>query len=292
MNREVVRIDEAKCDGCGLCVPSCQEGAIRIVDGKARLVADRLCDGMGACLGHCPKGAITIDRREAEAFDEQAVVVHLRPGMKPNGSADRRPRHSTPTPHAAALRPAAHASGCPGSRFAQWHGDGAVAGGSRPAPLNGGGGGEAREGKAGALPFQCAASALTHWPVQLHLLSPQAPALRGARLLVAADCVPVACADFHARFLRGHAVAIACPKLDDTSGYVEKLAAMIGGNELPEITVVRMEVPCCAGIVHAVLQARKLAGATVPVRDVVMGIRGQVLSERTLADDAGGAQFQ
>jgi hypothetical protein len=121
--------------------------------------------------------------------------------------------------------------------------------------------------------------------VQLHLLSPQAPALRGARLLVSADCVPVACADFHARFLRGRAVVIACPKLDDTTAYVEKLAAMIAANDLPEITVVRMEVPCCAGILRAVLQARQLARSAVPVRDVVMGIRGQVIDERTLTGD-------
>jgi NAD-dependent dihydropyrimidine dehydrogenase PreA subunit len=280
MIREVVQIDEEKCDGCGLCVPSCQEGAIRIVNGKARLVADRLCDGMGACLGHCPKGAITIEQRDADAFDEQAVAVHLKAGAHTPATATQPAAPARPAAHAAPSRPpataavprtAAHAGGCPGSRSAQWTAGGAVA----PATACGGG----ETASAGAP------SALTHWPVQLHLLSPQAPALRGARLLVSADCVPVACADFHARFLRGRAVVIACPKLDDTTAYVEKLAAMIAANDLPEITVVRMEVPCCAGILRAVLQARQLARSAVPVRDVVMGIRGQVIDERTLTGD-------
>jgi len=230
MLREVVSIDEALCDGCGLCVPACHEGALRIIDGKARLVADRLCDGLGACLGHCPRGAIRVERRETEAFDETAVPA---PRVMEHG-------------------------GCPGSRFAQFD-----------------------RTPAAAAP-QPSASELTHWPVQLRLLSPGAPVLRGARLLVAADCVPVAYAGFHADFLRGHAVVIACPKLDDTSGYVEKLAAVIAHSDLQEITVAHMEVPCCTGILHAVLEARQLAGCAVPVNEVVVSVQGQIMGRRQI----------
>lgn len=234
MLREVVTIDEELCDGCGLCIPACHEGALRIVDGKARLVSDRLCDGLGACLGHCPRGAIRIEQREADAFDEAAVAAQQR------------------APH----------DGCPGSRLIHF------------AP-------ETRDGESRAVADRPAQpSELTHWPVQLHLLSPAAPVLHNARLLVAADCVPVAYAGFHADFLRGRAVVIACPKLDDTSGYVEKLAAMIARSDLREITVVHMQVPCCTGILHAVLQARQLAGRDVPVEDVVIGIQGEIVSRR------------
>jgi NAD-dependent dihydropyrimidine dehydrogenase PreA subunit len=238
MLREVVTIDEALCDGCGLCIPACHEGALRVIDGKARLVADRLCDGMGACLGQCPRGAIRIERREADAFEEPGVP-HRFSGGEPESRM---------------------VGGCPGSRFAQFE----------------------RAPAAAPPPPSAAASELTHWPVQLRLLTPGAPVLRGAYLLVAADCVPVAYANFHADLLRGHAVVIACPKLDDTSGYVEKLAAMIAGSELREITVAHMEVPCCTGILHAVLQARQLAGRDVPVNKVVVSVRGQIVNRRPI----------
>jgi NAD-dependent dihydropyrimidine dehydrogenase PreA subunit len=265
MIREVVLIDEQKCDGCGLCIPSCREGALRIVDGKARLVSDRLCDGLGACLGHCPKGAITVERREADAFDDRAAVAATR----------SLPAHGAPAAtHLSELRvrSGVHAGGCPGSRMAQWTAASGVVAGSAEAAAN-------------PTPAHTAPSELRHWPVQLRLLSPQAAVLHGARLLVAADCVPVAYADFHASFLRGRAVVVACPKLDDPTGYVEKLAAMIAANDLKDITVVRMEVPCCAGILHAVLEARRLAGVNLPVREVIVSIRGQVLSQREIPAD-------
>ncbi len=246
MLREIVSIDEELCDGCGLCIPACHEGALRIVNGKARLVGDRLCDGLGACLGHCPRGAIRIARREADAFDEAAVA----------------PQHAVP-----------HGGGCPGSRFAQFGAGGPAA--ARPSATDG-------------PPAQ--ASELTHWPVQLHLLSPSAPVLNGARLLVAADCVPVAYAGFHADFLRGRAVVIACPKLDDTAGYVQKLATMIVHNDLTDITVVHMEVPCCTGILHAVLEARALAGRDLPVEDVVVSVRGTILRRRRIGAAAPAAE--
>lgn len=284
MLREMVTIDESLCDGCGLCIPACAEGALRIVNGKARLVADRLCDGMGACLGHCPRGAIRVGQREADAFDETAVEAargahgaarsaYTGDGAKRN--AAQVPGRSCPPPLKHRGTPVEQTplagGGCPGSRLAQFE---AGRGASAAGPC---GGPRADQGPA---------SALTHWPVQLRLLPPVAPVLRGARLLVAADCVPVAYADFHAALLRDHAVVIACPKLDDTRGYVEKLADMIRLNDLAEITVVHMEVPCCTGILHAVLEARHLAESNVPVRDLVISIRGEVLADRLL--DAAG----
>jgi NAD-dependent dihydropyrimidine dehydrogenase PreA subunit len=246
MIREIVLIDEELCDGCGQCVPACHEGALQIVNGKARLVADRLCDGLGACLGHCPRGAIRVEKREADEFDLAAVAAQRQPVSQPA---------ACPSGPAAGGH-----GGCPGSRMAQFDG---------------------RSRARAAAPASAAAeSELTHWPVQLRLLPPGAPVLRGARLLICADCVPVAYAGFHADLLRDRAVVIACPKLDDTRGYVEKLAQMMALNDLAEVVVAHMEVPCCTGILMAALEARQMAGSQVPVIDVVIGTRGEVLSRR------------
>lgn len=247
MIREIITIDEELCDGCGLCIPACHEGALQIVDGKAKLVSDRVCDGLGDCLGHCPQGAIRIEKREAEAFDEQAVA------------AQRAHSKAPATPCALSASPST--GGCPGSRFAQFE---------RPA----------RDADAG--PGRAAAdspepsSELTHWPVQLHLLSARAPVLQGAQLLVAADCVPIAYAGFHRHLLRGRSVVIGCPKFDDVEAYVEKLTEMIRQNDMAEITVAYMEVPCCTGIVQMVLEARRRAGSDIPVNTVLIGTQGEV----------------
>ncbi len=275
MIREIVHIDEAKCDGCGLCVPACAEGAIRIVNGKARVVADNLCDGMGACLGHCPRGAITIERREAPDFDEAAVSRHLG-ARAAHGAAllpRRAPATASPTP-----MPQVH-GGCPGSRMQllsaasgpeSLHGRASVrADGRQPA---------AGDGGADATP-----SELAHWPIQLRLLPATAPMLQDASLLIAADCVPVAYADFQRHLLRGRAVLIGCPKLDDLPAYVEKLTQIIAINNLREIIVARMEVPCCGGILAAVLEARRRADSSVSVRDVVISVRGEMLAAREVA---------
>ena len=265
MIREIVFIDENLCNGCGDCVPSCAEGAIRIVNGKAKLVSDVLCDGLGECLGHCPQGAIRIERREAEDFAEAAVQHQVAHGGQQN--------RSTPYVHSrsSAPNPQFH-TGCPSSRLAQFE---------RPAR------------RSDAVPSGCtggsegeAVSELTHWPVQLRLLPAAALVLNGARLLVAADCVPVAYAGFHSKLLRDHAVVIACPKLDDPDGYVEKLAEMISHNELAEITVAHMEVPCCTGILRMALAARQLAGSSIPVNDVVISVRGQVIARRQIPAEA------
>ncbi len=245
--RNIIEIDESKCDGCGLCVPACDEGAIRIIDGKARVVSETYCDGLGACLGHCPRGAISIVQRDAAPFDQAAVAQHL-----------AATRGETPPPPAPAAR------ACPGTAAVQL----TVL---DSAPTAGRPGGAVQPGD--RLPHTD--SQLANWPVQLHLVPPTAPYLRGADLLLAADCAPLACADFHARFLDGRPVAIACPKLDDVQAYVGRLADMIRIAKLSRITVVRMEVPCCMGLVRIAQAAMERAGSTIPLREVIVSIRGQ-----------------
>lgn len=270
MVREIVTIDEERCDGCGRCVPACAEGALRIVDGKARLIAERLCDGLGACLGHCPRGAIRIERRRVAAFEHPTACEH-RPTFERPEAFHRPTGPALPQVAPAPAARQAAGGGCPGSRLAQLD-RGPVAPGVRP-------------GATATGPGQ--PSALAHWPVQLRLLPPDAPVLRGARLLLAADCVPVACADFHAALLRDHAVAIACPKLDEPRGNVARLAALLAGGRPAAVTVARMEVPCCAGLLHAALEARELAGVDVPIDEVIVGIRGQILARGPAAGAAG-----
>jgi ferredoxin len=262
MLRKVVHIDESLCDGCGECIPSCAEGAIALVNGKAKLSADALCDGLGACLGECPKGAITVVEREAEAFDEALVKRHLETlgnAPAPEHPAPRRPTLSV-VPH-----PEAGAGGCPGAR---------------PMTLPRRGLAVVADPPAAAVPrVPSANSALTHWPVQLRLVPPHAPWLEGADLLVAADCVPFAYARFHEDFLAGKVLVIGCPKLDDNRLYAEKLTAMLTQRDVKSVTVLRMEVPCCGGISMAARQAVAAAQATgreIAFRDVVIGIDGEV----------------
>jgi len=252
MIRKIVTIDKEKCDGCGLCVPSCAEGAIRIVDGKAELAADNLCDGLGACLGDCPRDAITIIEREADAFDEEAVHQHLSGGGHDAAPAPQAQPQAPAQPHAHA---AAHHGGCPGSRAQSL---------TPVAP--------AQAGPVGAQPSQ-----LGQWPVQLHLVPPTAPYFQDADLLIAADCVPFAYADFHRDMLAGKAVVIGCPKLDDNDFYTKKLTELFRVSSIKSITVVRMEVPCCGGIVAAARQALAACGKEIPFKEVKVSIRGEVL---------------
>jgi len=237
--RNIIRIDEDLCDGCGECVPSCVEGALQVVDGKARLVSDVLCDGLGACLGECPTGALTVIQREAGEFDEAAVTVH---------------RHAA-TPHAPA--------GCPSSS-------------ARVIPLV-----ETGQGRAAvAAPEPGGRQGLRQWPVQLHLVPPSASFFHGQHVLLAADCVPVAVRDFHAAFLDGRGLAIACPKLDQHLDlYVQKLAAMIDDAGILSLTVAIMEVPCCGGLVRLAEQAMAAASRRIPLRLVKVGIRGDILAD-------------
>ena len=236
MRRKIIKIDEDKCDGCGACVPSCAEGAIQIIDGKARLVSETYCDGLGACLNECPQGALTIEECEADAFDPAAVKRHL--------SGDK--------PAAEPKLPC----GCPGAMSRQIK--------RRPATQTRAPAGEAQ-------------SELTHWPVQLTFVPPDAPYLKGADLLLVADCVPFALADFHARLLRGRPVVIGCPKLDDPAFYADKLTEIVKASEIASITVVHMEVPCCTGLVRIAQAALDKAGSEIELQDVTVSISGEVM---------------
>jgi len=250
--RKIVRIDEDKCNGCGLCVPSCAEGAIQIIDGKARLVADNLCDGLGACLGDCPQDAITIEERDADGFDEVAVAEHLGASGGHAPAAPAHPGGGCPSAQVRSFTPPA-GGGCPSARPLQI---------ARPEP--------AERTVSGAQP-----SRLSQWPIQLHLVPPTAPFLRGADVLLAADCAPFAYAGFHEELLKGKALLIACPKLDNTAPYLDKLVAMIEQSQINSLTVVHMEVPCCSGLVHLARQAVTRSGREIPLETVRIGIHGE-----------------
>ena len=250
VRRKIVHIDEEKCDGCGQCVPSCAEGAIRIVDGKARLVSDVYCDGLGACLGQCPQDAITVTEREAEPFDEEVARRHATSAGSAGG-------------------PAGNPAGCPGVAVHDLRLD----------ILPAGGGLADGDGSGAPLSPPASGPALGQWPLQLHLVPPHAPFLQGADLLLVADCVPVAFADFHGRLRGGRPLVIGCPKLDDARQHVEKLAAIVRQAAIRSLTVIQMEVPCCTGLLRIAEQALKAAGRDVPLERIVISIRGQVLGE-------------
>jgi len=254
--RKVIRIDEEKCDGCGQCVPSCAEGAIQVIDGKARLVSETYCDGLGACLGECPQDAIRMEERNADEFDPDAVAVHLS-RLKAAGTGQGSGGHPLPVAHPP------HA--CPGS-LSQ-----ALAGNAAAAEFPG--------GASAAAPIP----RLSNWPVQLHLAPVQAPYFDGADLLIAADCAPFAFADFHSRFIAGKRLLIGCPKLDDTSAYFEKLAQICSLNSVRSIEIAYMEVPCCFGLVTLVRQAAAASGREIPVSMVKLGIRGEILQRQEAA---------
>ena len=249
--RQIVKIDEEKCTGCGLCVPSCAEGALEIVDGKARIVKEIYCDGLGACLGECPEDAITIEEREADAFDEEATAEYL-----------KRQQEAPPTT-APAPQPAGHTGGCPGAMLRTLS---VRAADAAPAP-----------------PLASGASAqsqLGHWPVQISLLPPTGEIWNDANVLICADCVPFAMPDFHERLLAGKTVAVGCPKLDNLDAYAEKLAGVFANNSVRSVTVARMEVPCCTGILIATREALERSGKReIEFHDVTVGIKGQILAE-------------
>ncbi|MHB0960194.1 MAG: ATP-binding protein [Pirellulaceae bacterium] len=246
IQRNIIEIDEAKCDGCGLCVPACEEGAIRVVQGKARVVSETYCDGLGACLGHCPRGAISIVQRAAAPFDAAAVAEHLQ-AVQTAVSVDVQ-------------------TSCPGMRSVPLP----VLTSATPAPCAG----------TAASPSRAShgqSSQLANWPVQLHLLSPGAPCLQGADLLLVADCVPFACAEFHGRVLDGRRpVAIGCPKLDDGQAYLQKLSQIVEIAKIRSITVVHMEVPCCSGLLRIAAAAAAHARSEILLHNIVVTVRGQI----------------
>jgi len=254
MIREIVKIDEEKCNGCGDCVPACAEGAIQIINGKAKLMADNLCDGLGACLGHCPMDAITIERRTADEFDEEAVEKHLASEQKAQPQAVVHGHGDCPSAKVlnfAAPARSGHGGGCPSAQVKNF------------AP--------AKTEEAGSRQSQ-----LRQWPVQMHLVPPTAPFLNGADLLLAADCAPFAYADFHQDLLKGKALLVGCPKLDDGQAYLEKLTAMLQRNDIKRLTVVHMEVPCCNGLIAIARQAIAASGKHVPLETICVGIQGDL----------------
>jgi len=232
--RKIIKIDEEKCNGCGLCIPNCHEGALKIIDGKARLISDMFCDGLGACLGHCPQGAITIEEREAVDFDEKKVMEHVA-------------KHS----HEGM-------SGCPGARVMDFTGskkDSKDESGNRQ-------------------------SQLRQWPIQLHLVPPTAPYFQKADVLLSADCVAYALADFHKNYLKGKSLAIACPKLDEgLDVYEEKIRSLIDDAKVNTLTVMTMQVPCCSGLVALAKKALSSAKRKIPIKSIVVSLQGSILSE-------------
>jgi NAD-dependent dihydropyrimidine dehydrogenase PreA subunit len=242
--RKIIEIDEERCDGCGLCVPACAEGSLEIIDGKARVISDNLCDGLGACLGECPNDALRIVEREAEEFDEAAVEKFL---------AAKAKKQKAPNP--------VIASGCPSAGIQQF---------VKPAAK----GSVSTAGLQGA-PGQ---SALGHWPIQIHLVPPTAPFLKNSDLLVLADCVPVAFPTLHRDFLQGKAVMMGCPKLDNVESYIQKFTQIFRTAGVRSITAVVMEVPCCSGLPMIVKKALDDAGVDIPLQQVVVSTRGEILN--------------
>ena len=246
--RKIIEIDEKLCDGCGQCVPSCAEGALQIINGKARIVSENLCDGLGACMGECPNGALKIIERTADDFDESAVEKHL----------------SSQVPQAAPEP--AMACGCPSQQIQSF---------SSPCACGDNAGISAAAISTGK------ASALSHWPVQIRLIPAHAPFLKNADLLVLADCAAVACPALHADFLKGKIVMMGCPKFDDADEYIQKFTEIFTKAEIKSLTIVSMEVPCCAGLAWIVKKGLAGAGVDIPVVELVVGAQGNIVSRTT-----------
>lgn len=258
IKRKIIEIDEEQCDGCGQCVIGCAEGALEIVDGKAKVISDNLCDGLGACIGECPQGALEIVEREAEAFDEDAVEAHLA----------SQPALVTTEPAGEVLP-----CGCPSAQIKTFVPQTA----NQPTAFDGVG------SAPGAATSGSAASTLGHWPVQVRLIPTTAPFLKGADLLVVADCVPVAFPTLHRDFLQGKAVMVGCPKFDDAQEYIQKFSDIFKNAGIKSVTVVVMEVPCCSGLPTIVKNGIANAGVDLAVSEVVIGTGGQILERRKVA---------
>jgi len=273
MKRQIIKIDEQKCTGCGLCIPGCPEGALQIIDGKARLVGDFLCDGLGACIGTCPEGAITVQEREAEAYDEMTVLkniiekgpntikAHLQHLSDHNQKEYMQQavvylaEHNIDIPELEGNDEGHHHS-CPGSKNFTFETK------SQPSTAS--------------VEMQ---PALSHWPVQLHLASPTAQHYHKSDLLLAADCTAFSMGNFN-NYLEGKSLAIACPKLDTgIESYIEKLTIMIDESELNTITVMMMQVPCCGGLLQMVQTAMQKANRTIPIKALIVSVQGEILRE-------------
>lgn len=265
--RKIIKIDLEKCNGCGLCIPNCPEGALQIIDGKARLISDLFCDGLGACIGRCPQGAIIIEDREAEKYDEKKVMenivkqgnnvikAHLE-HLKAHNQSEyikeafdflKEKGIRNPLKESASQGKNKHMrliAECPGSK---------------------------------AIDLRDRESQLKTWPVQMHLVSASAPYLKDADLLICADCVPFAYADFHADLLKGKTLLIGCPKLDDTAAYEEEITEILKNNNVKSITCAHMEVPCCFGLVNIIKLAVASSGKVIPFEEIIVSIKGKII---------------
>ena len=255
--RKIIEIDEEKCTGCGECILACAEGALALVDGKAKVIGDIYCDGLGACIGQCPVDALRIIEREAEDFDEGAVVELL--AKKKREKSGR-----------AAASEEVMACGCPGTMARSI----------------------ARADSSGDNePRAAVRSELGHWPIKLQLLGPQAPFLKGSDLVLMADCTGFSFPNLHRGILRGRTIAIGCPKLDDLDAHINRLAQILEGAQPKSLTVVHMEVPCCRGFVHAAMKAIELSGIDLPLHRIMIGIQGEILEEETIEAPAKTARL-
>ncbi len=282
MKRNIIKIDEEKCNGCGLCVSGCHEGALQLIDGKARMISDLFCDGLGACIGECPEGAISIEERETEPYDEikvmesmvakgeKTILAHLQhlKDFNEMGYFEQGVKYLRANNIDIDLSSLfqSKSSGC------DHKGEGSCPG-SREHSF-------AKAESAPVQEVQNQASQLTHWPIQLHLINPNAGFLKNSDLLLAADCTAYTLGSFHSQLLKGKTLAIACPKLDTNKEvYVDKLRLMIDEARINTITLAIMEVPCCGGLLQLINLARETATRTVPVRRIVIGIQGDILSD-------------
>lgn len=295
MKRDILKIDDELCNGCGECVPNCHEGALQVIDGKVRLVSELMCDGLGACIGHCPTGAITIETREAEPYNETRVMEQMK--EKGRNTIIAHLKHLKDHGETGFLQE--------GVNYLKTHREELKFSldevihevhnhGRKPVPAVGGIHLHAGSGCPGSrerviertFPEQMAEndheqpSELRQWPVQMHLVNPSASYFRDSDLLLAADCVAFSVGSFHSRFLKGKSLAIACPKLDHGSEiYVEKLSALIDSARVNTITVMIMEVPCCGGLLQMVKAAQSKSERKVPVKKIIIGINGDILKE-------------
>lgn len=268
IKRNIIEIDEQKCNGCGQCVTACAEGAIQLVNGKARLISENYCDGLAACLGECPEGALSIVERDADAFDSEAVEQHLRQNTEKVKSEIHVNEHETrhteqqnsQKPSLGAVQSEILPCGCPSTNIKMFLSECEES--NKPRHTD-------------------AASALTHWPIQIRLVPPDAAFLKKAHLLVASDCTSVAYPGFHNDFLKGRVVLMGCPKFDDVEAYINKFASIFLEAGIASITVLIMEVPCCSKMPSIIKQGMLLAGKDIPIEIVTVSITGKVLKKET-----------
>jgi NAD-dependent dihydropyrimidine dehydrogenase PreA subunit len=267
MKRKIIEINEDLCNGCGDCIVGCAEGALQLVDGKAKLVKEDFCDGFGDCVGACPTGALQIIEREAAEFDEAATIEHVR---NTRGAEAVRRMLDAALEHEAgenAPQPEPAGGGCPGLQLRF----GNKAKGEKP------------KAQGTEISGQVIPSDLDQWPIQLHLVPPTAPFFDGRELVVLSTCSPLASPDVHWRYVRGRSLVVACPKLDRTEGYVEKLSAIMAQNNIPKVIIVRMQVPCCGGLTMITQQAHAASGRTdLVVEEVTIGLDGELLDTKKL----------